>query len=42
MVHHNPHVEFGGQTAPPDSVREVTDGAVVERVVRLARGEVVA
>jgi copper homeostasis protein len=34
----NPEVEFGGQRAPPDAVRVVTDPDLVRRVVRIAGG----
>ncbi|HEX6069350.1 MAG TPA: copper homeostasis protein CutC [Longimicrobiaceae bacterium] len=36
MTYRNPAVDFGGRTAVPDSLLEVTDRARLERLVRLA------
>jgi copper homeostasis protein len=38
MRHHNPTVRFGGQCAPADDQRVVTDPECVRRVVRAAAG----
>jgi copper homeostasis protein len=37
MAYRNPTIDFGGRTAPPDSLLEVTDPARIQRLVRLAQ-----